>query len=151
MLDDLTTGIPLGTLIPDQTAVITFQVALQSPLPVKVDNQAEAIYQFQLKPGSNVREEIVTSNLITAWLETDCQKAQNQIFESVAQQELGLMKILQAESVKVQEAVKAFEEERISAQELARINQSVEKVVQKATQLEKLLKDKLEIAKQICC
>ncbi|HDR7625053.1 TPA: DUF11 domain-containing protein [Bacillus mycoides] len=151
VLGDLTTGIPLGTLIPGQTTVITFQVAVQSPLPVKVDNQAEAIYQFQLKPGSNVREEIVTSNLITAWLETDCQKAQNQIFESVAQQELGLMKILQAESVKVQEAVKAFEEERISAQELARINQSVEKVVQKATQLEKLLKDKLEIAKQICC
>ncbi|KEK23075.1 DUF11 domain-containing protein [Bacillus gaemokensis] len=148
---DLSTGVPLGILDPNQTAVITFQVALQSPLPVKVDNQAEATYQFQFKPGSDVREETVTSNLITAWLETDCQKAQNQIFESVAQQELGLMKILQAESVKVQEAVKAFEEERISAQELARINQSVEKVVGKVARLEQVLKEKVEIAKQICC
>ncbi|UHA73527.1 DUF11 domain-containing protein [Paenibacillus sp. 481] len=148
---DLTTGIPLGTLNPDQSAVITFQVAVQKPLPAKVDNKAEAAYQFQLKPGSDVRQDTVASNVITAWLETDCQKAQNQIFESVAQQELGLMRILQAERVKVQNAVKAFEEGRISAQELATINQSVEKVVQKTALLEKVLQEKLGVAKQVCC
>lgn len=148
---DLTTGILLGSLNPDQAFVVTFQVSVKNPIPEKVDNQAEVTHQFQLKPDGEVLEDQVSTNVITARLETDCQKAQNQIFESIMQQELGLAKILQAESIKVQEAVKAFEEGRISAEELAQINQSVEKVTRKVTQLEKVLIEKLEITKGICC
>ncbi|MCR8842658.1 hypothetical protein NQ117_03100 [Paenibacillus sp. SC116] len=148
---DITTGVPIGTLLPEQSAVITFQVAVQSPLPEKVDNKAEVDYQIQLKPGSDVRQDTASSNTITAWLETNCNKAQNQIFESIAQQELALAKILQAERVKIQKAIEAFRDDQITAQELASINLSVEKVVQKAALLEKVLKEKLEIAKKVCC
>lgn len=151
VVGNLESGIPIGSLVPDQSIEITFQVAVQAPLPKKVDNQAEASFQFQLKPDSNIRQDTAVTNTVTAVIETACQKAQNQIFESVAQQEIALARIIKAESGKVQRAVQAFDEDRITVAELAQINQSVERVTQKVSLLEQVLKEKLEIAKMLCC
>lgn len=148
---DFNTGIPIGSLAPNQSVEITFQVSVLAPLPTQVDNQAEVSYEYQLKPDSEIVSETEMTNVVTAVIETECQKAQNQIFESVAGQELALARFLQAESIKVKTAVAAFSEGRISADQLARINSSAEQVTRKITQLENVLKEKLDIAKQICC
>jgi uncharacterized repeat protein (TIGR01451 family) len=148
---DIETGIPIGSLAPDQSVEITFQVSVLAPLPPQVDNQAEVTYDYQLKPGSEVVSETETTNVITAVIETECQKAQNQIFESVAQQEVALSRLIQAESTKVKAAVEAFSEGKITADQLARINQSAERVTRKIAQLENILKQKLDVAKKICC
>jgi uncharacterized repeat protein (TIGR01451 family) len=148
---DIETGISVGSLAPDQSVEITFQVAVQNPLPEKVDNQASVNYEFQLKPGSEILSAESVTNVVTAVIETPCQKAQNQIFESVALQEIALAQLLRAESTKVQTAVQAFEEGRITANQLERINQSAERVTRKIAQLESVLKEKLDVAKKICC
>ncbi|MCH5586103.1 hypothetical protein MK805_14265 [Shimazuella sp. AN120528] len=148
---DLTSGIPVGSLAPDQSVEITFQVSVLAPLPSQIDNQAEVSYDYQLKPDGEVISESETTNVVTAVILTECQKAQNQIFESVAQQEVALARLIQAESTKVKTAVEAFSEGRITASQLARINRSAEQVTRKIAQLENVLKEKLDIAKQICC
>jgi uncharacterized repeat protein (TIGR01451 family) len=148
---DIEAGIPVGPLAPDQSVEITFQVSVLAPLPSQIDNQAEVTFDYQLKPDSEVVSETETTNVVTAVIETECQKAQNQIFESVAAQESALARLLQAESTKVKTAVEAFSEGRITTSQLARINRSVEQVTRKIAQLENVLKEKLDIAKQICC
>lgn len=148
---NIESGVNIGTVEPGTTTRVTFQVLIDNPVPKKVTNKAKVDYKYKLIPDGQIYRKVEMTNEVTAIHESNCKEAQKKIVTGIGEAELAAAGVIVAEKLKIQDAIRAFNEGKQSAEELLNENEQLTHKLTKTILDEKLQQDTLQKAKIICC
>ncbi|KEK23079.1 RICIN domain-containing protein [Bacillus gaemokensis] len=148
---NIESGVNIGTVEPGTTARVTFQVLIGNPVPTKVTNKAKVDYKYKLIPDGQMYRKEEMTNEVTAIHESNCKEAQKKIVTGIGEAELAAAGVIVAEKLKIQDAIRAFNEGKLSAEELLNVNEQLTQKLRKITSDEKQQQDTLQKAKKLCC
>ncbi|PEM44834.1 RICIN domain-containing protein [Bacillus toyonensis] len=148
---NIESGVNIGTVGPGTTTRITFQVLIGDPVPKKVTNKAKVNYKYKLIPDGQIYRKEEMTNEVTAIYESNCKEAQKKIVTGIGEAELVAAGVIVAEKLKIQDAIRAFNEGKQTAEELFDANEQLTQKLTKIILDEKLQQDTLQKAKILCC
>lgn len=151
--EDIVAGVNIGTIAVEQTIIITYQAKITKEPPNKVvHNKASMTFDFQSRPDLPISTATSVSNVpeIEVIDPPPCEESKNTIIKTIAEAENGIARIIRAEAEKVEVVSRAFQDEVVSVNDLIKVNESVEQMLDSLIELEEKLKSKLTTVKEIC-
>lgn len=151
--EDIATGVNIGTIAVGETVIITYQAKIiKEPESQVVHNQASMTFDFQSRPDLPISTATNISNKpgIEVIEPPPCEEGKNNIIQTIAEAEKSMARILRAEAEKIEVATRAFANEEMEIQDLVRVNESVEQMLEALIDLETELKNKLSVTQEIC-
>ncbi|TVX93232.1 RICIN domain-containing protein [Paenibacillus agilis] len=151
IVGNIENGVNIGTVAPGTTAKVTFQVKIDDPVPKKVTNKAKVDYKYKLIPAGQVYRKDEMTNEVTAVHEANCSEAQKKIVTAVGEAELAVAGVIAGEKIRVQDAIRAFNDGKLTAEQLLQANEQLNETLNSITSDEKHQQDTLQKAKKLCC
>ncbi|MBD8497315.1 DUF11 domain-containing protein [Paenibacillus arenosi] len=151
----ISSGVPLGTIVPEQLVAVTFQAKIVNIPPDEiVKNKAKVNFEYESVPGAPVTKgEAISNETRTKLLVrplTNCEKSQATVEFSIAEQEKAVQALLDVEAEKGRAAHQAVEDGKIASEEQQLIDDSKNRTVTALTALSQVLASKRTANQDLC-